>query len=447
MPRMSEEEIKYAKQAGDHSNSQFAIFALWVGRKQGFPVRNALAAAEQHFRQTQADDGRWGYRGAKSYGETNPSMTCAGLIALAVAFGYANERILHAGGAEPGKPATKEKRAPKDGTRDPAVRLGLLALGSMLDAAFSPQSRGLAGAVNGSAVHRSQNYFLWSLERVAVAFSLDTIGNKDWYARGSETLLSAQEKDGSWSSAFCGAVAETSFALLFLRRANLAPDLSATLKTKIDLRAGSLAGDKPKAKNEVSSPGAKNVDPSRPRLSLDFDRDSRNNPSEIDAARRQTNSPEFEAEVTRLSTKLVESPPEKQQEVVKELRNNKGVVNTQALAMAIPQLTGSMQSAARDALVERLARMTPATLQGELRADDTEIRRAAALACAMKEDLQHVPDLIALLDDPKSSVARAAHAALRDLTKRDLGPKAGGGAGEREQAIKRWREWWAKQKK
>ena len=41
-------------------------------------------------------------------------------------------------------------------------------------------------------------YFLWSLERVAVAYGLETIGNHDWYAWGARALLATQEKDGGW---------------------------------------------------------------------------------------------------------------------------------------------------------------------------------------------------------------------------------------------------------
>jgi len=56
------------------------------------------------------------------------------------------------------------------------------------------------------------------------------------------------------------------------------------------------------------------------------------------------------------------------------------VVNTLALAAAIPQLTGTVKTKARSALAERLSRMTNHTLKDKLQDDDPEIRRAAALA-------------------------------------------------------------------
>jgi hypothetical protein len=72
-------------------------------------------------------------------------------------------------------------------------------------------------------------YFLWSLERMAVVYNLPTIAGKDWYAWGSAILVAAQNEDGSWSDAFPGVV-DTCFALLFLKRANIAKDLSKALQ-------------------------------------------------------------------------------------------------------------------------------------------------------------------------------------------------------------------------
>src|SRR5262249_38945041 len=76
-------------------------------------------------------------------------------------------------------------------------------------------------------------YFLWSLERVAVAYGLETIGSKDWYAWGAEILLQTQETNGSWQGRYADGGVDTCFALLFLRRANLAKDLTASLRGKV----------------------------------------------------------------------------------------------------------------------------------------------------------------------------------------------------------------------
>ncbi len=118
--------------------------------------------------------------------------------------------------------------------------------------------------------------------------------------------------------------------------------------------------------------------------------------------------------------------------MLEKLRESKGASNTEALALAIPQLKGSMKVKARDALAERLARMTATTLRAKLQADNAEIRRAAALACATKEDTRLAADLIPLLEDTQSSVARAAETALKTLTGQDLGPSPG-----------KWKDWLA----
>ena len=98
-------------------------------------------------------------------------------------------------------------------------------------------------------------------------------------------------------------------------------------------------------------------------------------------------------------------------------------------------------------LAERLCRMTAATLRGMLKANEAELRRAAALACAMKDDKDHIPDLIGALTDTDEGVARAAKAGLKSLTGKDFGPAVGASATEKAKAVAAWKEWYAKEKK
>src|SRR5262249_38054511 len=70
----------------------------------------------------------------------------------------------------------------------------------------------------------SRLYFLWSLERVAATYGLETIGGQEWYPWTAGLLVRIQQGDGSWSDAGPGPV-PTCFALLILRRSNLTPDL------------------------------------------------------------------------------------------------------------------------------------------------------------------------------------------------------------------------------
>src|SRR5205085_8534300 len=75
---------------------------------------------------------------------------------------------------------------------------------------------------------RRDYYFLWSFERVAMIYSLTKVGGIDWYTIGSNIIVLLQLPTGGWKARYPVEV-DTSFALLFLRRSNLAPDLSAAL--------------------------------------------------------------------------------------------------------------------------------------------------------------------------------------------------------------------------
>src|SRR5579884_2138707 len=81
----------------DNSNTQFAVLALWVAGRHGVPIRRTMTLAEKHFRNTQVRgevpdprrfnrnlDGSWYYRTQESANDW-PTMTCSGLLALAVA--------------------------------------------------------------------------------------------------------------------------------------------------------------------------------------------------------------------------------------------------------------------------------------------------------------------------------------------------------------------------
>jgi hypothetical protein len=295
-------------------------------------------------------------------------------------------------------------------------------------------------------------YFLWSLERVGVIYGLETIGSKDWYAWGAEILLASQQTSGLWHGEYGAYGADTCFALLFLKRANPARDLTATLKGTIQdpgevvLRSGGVDGSSLKQQPRLTSPlepqkanegsASSTKVPSEKPLPLP---DPKTKPATPPAAA----NPETEA--TRLATQLAQAQGRRQEEALAQLRDGKGVVYTQALAAAIPRLSGAVKDKARDALAERLARMSSATLADKLEDEDLEIRRAAALACAMKEDKAHLRKLIDLLDDPEQPVIRAAHAALKSLTGEDFGPTPDASRAERAKAVAAWKAWLSKQ--
>ena len=151
------------------------------------------------------------------------------------------------------------------------------------------------------------------------------------------------------------------------------------------------------------------------------------------------------AQVARLVKELVDAPADQQGQLLEKLKETEGALPTLALAAAIPRLKPAMQAKARDALAERLARLTTATLRDKLADDDPEIRRAVAVACALRNSREHIAELLVLLDDSEPVVADVAHAALKRLTKQDFGPKADATDSDRLQAIAAWHAWWKKQ--
>lgn len=183
---------------GDNSNTQFAALALWTARRRGVPVERALTLLARRFRSSQKATGGWGYlfytadEARTLWDTTTPSMTGAGLLGLAVSHGLAST---------------------SGPVRDPGVTRGLKAIAhGML---VKPDPLDL--------------YFLWTVERVGVLYGLRTIEGKDWYAWGKGLVLPRQQPSGAWyTHGYRGAsnITDTCFALLFLRRANLTPDLT-----------------------------------------------------------------------------------------------------------------------------------------------------------------------------------------------------------------------------
>jgi hypothetical protein len=186
----------------DNSNTQFALLGLWAARRHDVPTEYSLQLAQRRFAKHQNEDGGWGYL---TYRKTKDTMTCAGLIGVAMGHGVS---------AELGKDKAK--------MQDAAIQKGLRSLGRAIGTPGQPNL-----------------YFLWSVERVAMLYDLKTIGGKDWYAWGSKALLATQQADGSWTDGqYPGAneFSDTCFALLFLKRSNLVPDLTENLRLYMVIR-------------------------------------------------------------------------------------------------------------------------------------------------------------------------------------------------------------------
>ena len=190
-----------AGDGADNSNTQFATLGLWAAGRHGVPTERSLALLAKRFQVSQTPAGGWAYNySIRPPGGETPAMTGAGLLGLAVGHGV--------------KADLKGADVQTAG-EDPQVEKGMKAL-----------SRFIEG-------RPARLYFLWSVERVGMLYDRRTIADKDWYPWGVTFLLTDQQPDGSWrSGGYPGATPTTDscFALLFLKRANLAKDLTGKLQ-------------------------------------------------------------------------------------------------------------------------------------------------------------------------------------------------------------------------
>lgn len=440
----------------DNSNTQFAVIGIWMSRKYGAPVEPTLEAVEQRFMISQSPQtANWPYTGTMKAGPygSSPSMYCAGLIGMATAVARREERRQKAEAPKqeppkkegaPGspddplfntpakKPAEPKKPAhrPPD-ARDLVVQAAFKGLGLVI--AESAQAGGGGLTLKDGGMHGQHDlYFFWSLERTCVIFGIEKLGGVDWYEAGAHSLVISQNQNGTWGGggnggSSYGADVNTSFAVLFLCRSNLVRDLSGKVQkdTNTEMRVG-------------GGPGSADVRPGAPTAS-----GASNTPMPL--------APPFpEAsgnEAVTMAAALVRASDKDWPVLLKKLRDSKGGAYTEALVTAVTRLEGDRLKEARQALADRLTRMTADTLRGMAKAEEAELRRGAVLAMAMKGDMGHVPDLIAAIIDDEEIVVRAAKAGLKALTKQDFGPVNNASIGEKKIAAEAWREWWAKQKK
>jgi hypothetical protein len=200
----------------DNSNTQFAVLAMLAASRHQVPTERCLALIARRFRTSQNLGGGWGYHyHPRGQSKGTPAMTGVGLLGLAVGHGLT------------GRPGTGDRQLTQDSAIQRALRSLSHQIGEPLGSNKQPRAK--------MAKHRQpvNFYFLWSLERVGVLYNLPTIADKDWYAWGAELLVDHQQRDGSWCNGdYPGSmpIADTSLALLFLKRANLAKDLSSKLE-------------------------------------------------------------------------------------------------------------------------------------------------------------------------------------------------------------------------
>jgi hypothetical protein len=215
--------------ATDNSNTQFALLALWIAQQYDIPTQPTFRLLVKRFEMEQNLNGSWDYAHKNDPKERlvpskgRPSMTCVGLLGLAIGQGMASPT--------PAAPALKE---------DSRILAGLLDLyltiGRPGDEWEKPVRIKQAGYIH-------DVYFLWSVERVAMLFNLPTLGDKEWYRWGAELLVTNQLETGEfdardWSEneefrtsirGFYGPILKTAFALLFLKHSHPMRNLTSRL--------------------------------------------------------------------------------------------------------------------------------------------------------------------------------------------------------------------------
>ncbi len=442
---------------GDNSNTQFAVLGVWTARKHGLPCDAAIALFEKRFHASQDADGGWGYKADFRRGST-PAMTCAGLLALAVSHGSMENALRN----KPDKEAPAKPKGMVEVGDDAAIKAGLKCLGNYITIAKGQPPEGRVNRAKRGKRFKpdelnSNLYFLWSLERVAVLYGLETIGNHDWYVWGADALVDTQMANGSWTTrGFIGANPEvnTAFAILFLSRANIARDLSTALKGKVKdpgvavLRGGTdLSRILPKQDPYPEKPEPKTtIDSPKPESKASIDSPKPEPKVVVEKPKPEPKvTPSVAANSSALVNALLKVDDAERSALLAKYRDEKGAAYTDALAAAARKWTGESQREAREALAKRLTRMKAATLSNMLKDEDREIRRAAALACGAKAEKACIPDLIEALRDDEDAVVEAAHASLRELTGQNFGPSTTASSAEKLKAVLAWRNWFKSQ--
>jgi hypothetical protein len=171
----------------DLSNTQLAVFALKAATERGFkvPPRIWMRLIDRVLR-LQDRDGGFRYKdGVLASG----SMTHAALL------------VLHFAQQALGRAAPRAK-----------IRVAVRRAQAWFDSRYTVEHNPMG---NGRAPGYFY-YYLWGLERYGLFFGIDEIAGHDWYREGAEHLLGTQGREGAW-----GALHETGFAVLFLRKAGL----------------------------------------------------------------------------------------------------------------------------------------------------------------------------------------------------------------------------------
>ncbi len=194
----------------DASNSQYGLYGVWAGKLAGLEIPAAYwKKVAAYWTAVQNTDGGWGYTApprpetTTSRRGSHPSMTAAGLASLFVS--------LDAGAA-----TGVEKNLGR----------GMEWFARHFARSMDPDTSSAPdGAAADAPSYNLNYYYLYGVERVALACGYRSFGGVDWYRRGTACILSKQYTGGEkWKGSWTGKwvdgyrLGATAYAVLFLSR-------------------------------------------------------------------------------------------------------------------------------------------------------------------------------------------------------------------------------------
>ena len=170
----------------DHSSTQYGMLGLWQASKRGMRIPTKFWEGwVEHFIKFQLDDGGWNY-GRYPSDKSSGAMTAAGLTAL-----YVGQQELY-----------RSRKAPEPKITE-AIQKGL----GWLDKRFK-------GVSNINKEGEYNYYFIYGIERVALASGVKFLNQKDWYQTCASHIVNEVKETGSIGDDYV----DTAFALMFLAR-------------------------------------------------------------------------------------------------------------------------------------------------------------------------------------------------------------------------------------
>ena len=149
--------------------------------------------------------------------------------------------------------------------------------------------------------------------------------------------------------------------------------------------------------------------------------------------------------LTELTTAVEKAKGPQLRLLLTEVEKRNGPQPLLLLATAAANKEEDVSKLGQSLLLTHLQRQPPDRLKELLRHDRAEVRATTAHVVGTR-NLRYGAELIALLEDADPAVQQAArHALVRLARGVDHGPNPDASFGDRANAVRRWREWWAAQ--